>query len=258
MQIIQTAKEFQELRKNIHNKTIGFVPTMGALHKGHRSLLERSRNDNDLSVLSIYVNPKQFNDKNDFTTYPKTFESDLQIAQDAKVDYLFMPSDNCFASEFGLSTKFNTEHPFALLFEGSKRPGHFNGVLDIVSKLLNITRPTNLYLGEKDYQQYFLISQLVEAYYFDTEVIMCPTIREDSFLPFSSRNSKLSLGEKQKAQEFAAIFRDCTASNISQVRNTLENQGFNLEYLDIYDDRILVSIKIGNVRVIDNKNADIY
>ena len=187
-----------ELQKELKNKNIGFVPTMGALHEGHLSLIKKARAENEVVVVSIFVNPTQFLAGEDLDKYPKKFEADSKICELAGVDYIFAPNiDNMYNDNDEVLIKAPKIKGFIL--EGHFRPGHFDGVLQIVLKLFNIVKPTRAYFGKKDAQQLSLIKQMVKNLFLDIEIIEGETIREKSGLAMSSRNVYLSENEKEKA-----------------------------------------------------------
>lgn len=199
---IKRIKDWKKIRAKIKsNLSIGFVPTMGALHEGHCSLIQRSKQENDITVLSIFVNSTQFNEPDDYKNYPRNMESDLKLVEKFNVDYIFVPDEKEIYPE-GNNIYFNTDHPLSKMFEGKHRPGHFNGVLTVVMKLFQLVRPTRAYFGEKDYQQYLLIKSMAENFFMPINICVCPTIREKSGLPLSSRNSRLSKDEKEPAELF--------------------------------------------------------
>lgn len=229
--------------------SLGFVPTMGNLHVGHISLIQKSQAENDKTVVSIFINPTQFNNPDDFLKYPKTLEADLKILQDLKVDYCFTPSnDTMYADNYQYRIQENT---VSQNMEGSKRPGHFDGVLTIVLKLLHIIRPTRVYLGEKDFQQYQLIDGMVKAFFIPTEVVVCPTIREASGLAYSSRNNRLSPAQKEKAVRFATIFH--LLKSIPETQKLLEAEGIQVDYIAEQEGRRFIAVYIDDVRLIDNR-----
>ena len=200
MQIIKTIKE---LRPVIHeyrlkNKSIGFVPTMGALHPGHLSLIKASTEECECTVVSIYVNPIQFNDKEDFDSYPRNVNPDTQIARDAGVDILFMPEDEeIFPKESSTFVEISGHLTNALC--GISRPGHFRGVVTVVCKLFNIVQPDKAYFGMKDAQQGIVISKMVNDLNSPVEIRLMPTMREEDGLAYSSRNVNLTHEERKKA-----------------------------------------------------------
>ena len=191
MEIIRTVAELKaKLNAARENGSIGLVPTMGALHAGHLSLIERARRENDTVVVSVFVNPTQFNNPNDLATYPRTEEADTTMLREAGVDYAFIPSVEEIYPE--PDTRQFALGPVAEVMEGAMRPGHFNGVAQIVSKLFDFTRPTRAYFGEKDFQQIAVIRKMVELEGFDLEIVDCPIKREADGLAMSSRNVRLT------------------------------------------------------------------
>ena len=191
MEIIRTVAELKaKLNAARENGSIGLVPTMGALHAGHLSLIERARRENDTVVVSVFVNPTQFNNPNDLATYPRTEEADTAMLCEAGVDYAFIPSVEEIYPE--PDTRQFALGSVAEVMEGAMRPGHFNGVAQIVSKLFDFTRPTRAYFGEKDFQQIAVIRKMVELEGFDLEIVDCPIKREADGLAMSSRNVRLT------------------------------------------------------------------
>jgi len=245
--ILSDLKEWFNIRNSL-TATIGFVPTMGALHKGHLSLIERCVKENKISVVSIFVNPAQFNDKNDYENYPKTFDNDFKMLKEIGVDYLLMPDyNNLYPDDYKYKV---TETDFCKILEGHHRPGHFDGVLTVVLKLLNIVRSDKAYFGEKDYQQYKLIEGMTRAFFINTEVILCETIREDDGLAFSSRNVRLTKDERRKASLFPALLK--SKMNAEQIRSELEKLNFKVDYVQDLTDRRYGALWVGKVRLIDN------
>ena len=228
--------------------TIGFVPTMGNLHQGHLSLFEKSRHENDLTVGSIFVNPTQFNQQEDFLNYPNTISKDLQYLKELGVDFCLMPKPaEIYADNYRFQI---TENDISLNMEGKQRPGHFTGVLTIVMKLLQIVKPHKTYLGQKDYQQAQLIQNMVDAFFMDIEVITCKTIREKSGLACSSRNNRLNTDERKLANQFAQIFHG--SADILAMKKAMLALGIEVEYIEEHDNHRFVAVKIGNIRLIDN------
>ena len=196
MEIIRTIAELKAKLDSARAKgSIGLVPTMGALHDGHLSLIERARNENDTVVVSVFVNPTQFNNPSDLATYPRTEEADTAMLSSAGVDYAFIPSVEEIYPE--PDTRVFDLGPVAEVMEGAMRPGHFNGVAQIVSKLFEFTHPTRAYFGEKDFQQIAVIRRMVAIEGFDLEIVDCPIKRESDGLAMSSRNVRLS--QEQRA-----------------------------------------------------------
>ncbi len=249
MQIINTPQAFQAMRKTLTG-SVGFVPTMGNLHEGHASLLRKSKQENDITVLSIFINPTQFNNAEDFKHYPRTLEDDLTSAKQLDVDIVFLPTqENIYPDDYTYKVSaFNLWLSSEL--EGKFRPGHFEGMLTIVLKLLLITRPTRAYFGEKDYQQYQLIKKMAEAFFLDMEIIGCPTIRNSNGLPLSSRNNRFTPEQLEAAQQFPKIFHADLTSE--QIRVQLTKAGFEVEYIEEYEGRRFAAVKYASVRLIDN------
>lgn len=235
----------QSMDKNIR---VGFVPTMGALHQGHASLLQKSAAENDVSVLSVFVNPTQFNDSNDFAAYPKTCENDLSIASECAVDFIITPT---FEQIYPDNYRFKiSENNLSLKFCGASRPGHFDGVLTVVMKLLHIVNSNRAYFGEKDFQQLQLIKDMAKSFFLSTKIIGCPTSRESSGLALSSRNIRLSSAGREKA---ALIYKFAKQSSGAEdaKKNLIEN-GFTVDYVEDYQGRRFVAAILEGVRLIDN------
>ena len=200
------------------NASVGFVPTMGALHEGHLSLIEKSKQDNAITVCSIFVNPTQFNDKADFEKYPRTTEQDILLLNKADCDILFLPdAEEMYPAHEPVKVyKLNY---LEQVLEGKYRPGHFQGVCRIVDELLQIVQPDKLYLGQKDYQQCMVIKKLIQDHFSGSiELVICTTLREPSGLAMSSRNMRLSKGARQKA---VAIF-----NSLQQIQNHIQHTAF--------------------------------
>ena len=207
MQIVSTKKELQTLVQacKASRKTIGLVPTMGALHQGHASLVKRAVADNDICVVSVFVNPTQFNNKEDLAKYPRNIERDAELLSSIGADYVFAPTPEEMYSTEEMNTTFAFD--FAGLdqvMEGKMRPGHFNGVVQVVSRLFYLVQPDKAYFGEKDFQQLAIIHHMVErssmaGTFGNLQIIDCPIVREESGLALSSRNERLSAEEKETA-----------------------------------------------------------
>lgn len=249
MQIFHDLTEWRAFRKTLDAKaSLGFVPTMGNLHAGHASLFSTSTKENDYSLASIFINPTQFNRKDDFTHYPRTLNADLELAKACGIDYCLLPSEEAI---YGDGYRYQLqETELCALMEGKQRPGHFTGVLTIVLKLLNLAKPTRAYFGEKDYQQYLLIRDMANAFFMDIEIKACPTIRESSGLAYSSRNSRLNPRERVLAEEFARIFHQ--RKNITDIIEELDQNSIQVEYIEEYENRCFAAVMIGNIRLIDN------
>lgn len=247
MNIVTSVVEWQTIRMQLNSKTVGFVPTMGHLHSGHLSLCERSRAENDVTVMSIFVNPTQFNQESDFTKYPRTIEQDQEKIQGV-VDYLFLPNaQEIYHDNYQFKV---TETEISKELEGEFRPGHFDGMLTIVLKLFNLTNANRAYFGEKDFQQLLLVKKMVQAFFLRTEVIACETIRAEDGLALSSRNSRLTAEQRAKAKSFPALLNsELSVEKISQELNQL---GFKVDYVVDKWQRRLAAIWLDDVRLIDN------
>lgn len=248
MMIVRSPSDFLSLRKTFLGKSIGFVPTMGALHPGHESLLNKAHSENEITVLSIFVNPTQFNDKKDFEKYPQTWEADISLAEKAGVDVIFAPS---FESVYPDQYKYKIlENDFSQLLCGKDRPGHFDGVLTIVMKLFQIVQPTRAYFGEKDFQQLTLIQGMVQAFFLPLEIVPVPTLRESDGLAMSSRNVRLTPEQRKQAPEIYRIITQ--ASSAVDALQKLEVAGFKIDYCVDLNNRRFVAVRLGEVRLIDN------
>lgn len=278
MQIFEKITNLQETLKTLQNqnKSIGFVPTMGALHAGHLSLIEQSKQENDYTVVSIYVNPTQFNNTSDLEKYPRTLEDDSKKLEEMSCDFLFFPSNEImYPQKASLSFSFGD---LEKRMEGAFREGHFNGVALVVSKLFNIVKPNRAYFGQKDLQQYLIIKTLKENLFFDLEVIACPIKREEDGLAMSSRNMRLTLAQRKQA---VALFQALNLAKkmLSEQKVGIENtqkeisdflEKFSLvklEYFEVVNSQNLKPIEnidsekkialciaayLGEVRLIDN------
>lgn len=249
MHIFHDLNEWMVYRQQIPaTRSIGFAPTMGNLHPGHASLFVNSKKDNDYTVSSLFINPTQFNKPDDFSHYPRTLEADLQLMERSGVDFCLLPTEaQMYADNYTYQLH---EQQLSQLMEGQYRPGHFNGVLTVVMKLFNLTRPTRAYFGEKDYQQFLLIQGMVKALFMNIELHACPTIRESSGLAYSSRNNRLSSKERQCADEFARIFHQDKPCAL--IKDELMAKNISVEYIEEYIDRRFAAVLIGAVRLIDN------
>lgn len=249
MQIFHDLNKWLALRKQLSPElSLGFVPTMGNLHTGHISLYIKAKEENDRTIASIFVNPTQFNRADDFSNYPRTLETDLKLLEQAGVDYCLLPTEQAiYADGFRYQLQ---ETELCQLMEGKHRPGHFTGVLTIVMKLLNLVRPQRAYFGEKDYQQYLLIREMVTAFFMDVAIKACPTIREESGLAYSSRNNRLSASQRQDAEKFARIFQQ--NKTCEQLVKELQSQGLTVDYIEEFAERRFAAVMIGDIRLIDN------
>nr|WP_041112976.1 MULTISPECIES: pantoate--beta-alanine ligase [unclassified Hydrogenobaculum] len=252
-------------------KTIGFVPTMGYLHEGHMSLVKASKNMCDITVVSIFVNPKQFGPKEDYSRYPRNLERDLKLLEEAKIDMVFIPDVDTIYPE-GFSTTINIG-PLADILEGTFRPGHFDGVCTVVTKLFNIIKPDKAFFGEKDYQQLKIIQKLVKDLNLDIEIVPIPTKREEDGLAMSSRNAYLNQEERRRASSiyrFLLKAKEAFEKGIKDTDKIIEYAKAVLDvdvidYIKIVDketleekttpskyDRIFIAVRIGSTRLIDN------
>lgn len=250
MTITHTIAEWQALRASpvFQGGTVGFVPTMGALHAGHVSLLERARRENDLVVLSIFVNPTQFNDPKDLEKYPRTWEGDVALARRAGVDAILAP-DRAEMYPDGYHYRV-TEDALSGRMEGAHRPGHFDGVLTVVLKLLLLVRADRAYFGEKDMQQLLLVRGMARAFFLPTEIVPCATVRADDGLALSSRNALLTPAGRARAPEFARILRE--VADPAAARQRLEAAGFGVDYVEEYEQWRLGAVRLDGIRLIDN------
>jgi pantoate--beta-alanine ligase len=248
MHVWNTVADWQNRRRALNGASIGLVPTMGALHRGHASLIERCRKDNDVAVVSIFVNPTQFNDPRDLDRYPRTIESDLAMLEAAGVDDVFAPQ----ASElYPHGYRFRIEeNEITRLMEGAHRPGFLQGVMTVVLKLLNLVGPDRAYFGEKDYQQLKILTEMARDFFIPTEIVPCSTVREESGLAESSRNRLLSPAARDRA---ASIFRALTsAPDTPSAATTLAANGFFVDYVEEHWGRRFAAASLDGVRLIDN------
>lgn len=250
MDIFFKVQHWRNQRKfdRIEGLSLGMIPTMGALHRGHLSLIEKSLKENDRTVVSIFVNPTQFDNPDDFAKYPVQLEKDIETLRVSGVHYLVLPDyEEIYPDNFHYQVLENEE---SHLLCGAHRPGHFNGVLTVVMKLLHLADPERAYFGEKDYQQLKLIGGMVKAFFMNVEVIGCPTLREESGLAMSSRNQHLSPIQLDLASQFNQILR--SAASAKEATKALRQVGFSVDYVEERWGRRLGAVQLGNVRLIDN------
>ncbi len=250
MKQISDLKEWRELSHSSLSgrRTIGFVPTMGALHDGHLSLVRRCVEGNDITVVTIFINPTQFNDPDDLNAYPSDLETDCRLLEEMSVDYLLTPVyHDLYPDDYRYKI---FENQFSAEMEGSQRQGHFDGVLTVVMKLLNLVDADRAYFGEKDHQQYLLVRDMALAFFCRTEIILCPTIRERDGLACSSRNALLAQSEREIAPLFYRYLRDHLAAE--EIRRRLTESGFEVDYVEEVNGRRYGAVRLGNVRLIDN------
>lgn len=248
MHVSNTLAGWTARRWVLDGRRIGFVPTMGALHHGHGSLVERCRAENDIVVVTIFVNPPQFNDPKDLERYPRTLDQDLALLESLGTDEVIMPSaPEMYPQGYGFRIEPRSED---LVLEGEYRRGFIQGVLTVVLKLLNLVRPDRAYFGEKDYQQLQVVTGMAREFIVPTEIIPCVTVREESGLAMSSRNTLLSQEGRNRA---ACLFRALTtAVSCDAARATLEAEGFVVEYVEERWARRLAAVHLEGVRLIDN------
>lgn len=276
MNIVHTIKDLQAALSALRaqGKTVGLVPTMGALHAGHASLVKRSVAENDVTVVSVFVNPTQFNDKNDLVKYPRTLEADCVLLESCGASFAFAPSVEEMYPE--PDTRQFSYAPLDTVMEGAFRPGHFNGVCQIVSKLFNAVKPDRAYFGEKDFQQLAIIREMVRQMQFPLEIVRCPIVREEDGLALSSRNARLSGEERQQALRISqTLFESRTFAadhTVEETQRFVEESiaaapGLRLEYFELVDGTTLqkishwsdtdyavgcITVFCGEVRLIDN------
>ncbi len=250
MKCLNSLAELKSFRSALDG-TVGFVPTMGALHQGHLSLVERSLAESDHTLVSIYVNPTQFNSANDLENYPDTLEADLASLA-GKADGVFLPTYGLlYPDDFDYRLD---EMGFSNRLCGENRPGHFTGVLTVVMKLLNLMKPDRAYFGEKDYQQLKLVRGMVETFFLETEIVGCPIIREPDGLAMSSRNLNLTPADRSLSPRFHQIL--ASATDDAAARRSLQDAGFEVDYVETIDGRRFGAVLMGTlekpVRLIDN------
>ena len=248
IRVWRTLDAWKHRRRALKGRSIGFVPTMGALHAGHGSLVERCRRENEVVVVSIFVNPTQFNDAGDLQRYPRTFEHDLALVGNLGADELIMPGPaDLYPSGYRFRIESETD---TRLMEGAHRPGFLQGVMTVVLKLLNLVRADRAYFGEKDYQQLQVVTDMAREFFVPTEIVPCATVRDESGLALSSRNMLLSAAGKREA---AGLFRALTrASTPAEARAMLETQGLVVDYVEEHAGRRFAAAFLEGVRLIDN------
>ncbi|MBI5447276.1 MAG: pantoate--beta-alanine ligase [Gammaproteobacteria bacterium] len=248
MNIVTQIKAWQTIRKQFNTHSLGFIPTMGCLHEGHLSLVDRAKRENDRVVVSIFVNPTQFNQEQDFLSYPNTLEQDTQLLIERHVDYLFLPqASELYSDHYSIKI---SEETLSAELEGAHRPGHFTGMLTVVLKLLNLIQAHRAYFGEKDYQQLLLVKKMVEALFIPTDIMACDTCRAKNGLALSSRNTRLSPEQQQHA---AHLFRLLNSElDINTLQAQLLELGFKIDYVEEKWQRRLAAVWLDGVRLIDN------
>ncbi|TLD87306.1 pantoate--beta-alanine ligase [Helicobacter sp. MIT 05-5294] len=278
MQVFTTTQELREFiaqyKSQNPTKTIGLVPTMGALHKGHLSLIETSRAHCDCTIVSLFVNPTQFGANEDFSQYPRKKEADLHICNKAGVNVVFMPEiEQMYPLDSTLQITFNAPKAMANVLEGKTRPGHFNGVLQIVLKLFNLVRPNKAFFGQKDAQQLLIVQKMVQDLFLPIQIIPCPIVRNEEGLALSSRNAYLSANGIQQALKISASLNATTKAIMRGIKESQELkrialeilEGLEVEYFEIVNHElqpleqiqkdstlILVVARVEGVRLLDN------
>lgn len=239
------AERTQQRRSGL---TLGFVPTMGALHEGHRSLIQRSTRENDRTLVSIFVNPTQFDQPDDLAAYPRTLDRDLAMVRQEGADAAYVPqATDLYADAYRYRI---AEHDYSRRMEGAHRAGHFDGVLTVVMKLLQIAGADRAYFGEKDWQQLTLVRGMAAAFFLPIEIVACPTVREADGLALSSRNQRLSTDDRQRAPAFHQWLS--SAASADAAADGLRALGFAVDYVEDHDGRRLGAVHLGGVRLIDN------
>jgi pantoate--beta-alanine ligase len=247
--VLTTPQELQSWRQSLPTETsVGFVATMGALHLGHQELLQKSKVENTVTVLSIFINPTQFNDKKDLEKYPVTFEADLEMAKKNLVTVVFAPDFSLMYPDNYRYKIMETEVSLQLC--GKDRPGHFDGVLTVVLKLLNLVQPKRAYFGEKDFQQYSLIRDMAQAFFLSCEIIPVPTVREADGLAMSSRNVRLTPAQREWAPQIRKVI--VSSPSAGEAQQTLEKSGVQVDYITDFEGRRFAAVRVGEVRLIDN------
>lgn len=276
MRVVKSIKVLRKLlrKEKLSNHKIGFVPTMGSLHEGHLSLIRNCRRENEISILSIFINPKQFVKGDDFSSYPREEKKDIFLAKKENIDIIFFPTNKEMYSD-GHSTVINVEKLSTVLC-GKYRPGHFQGVTTVVGKLLNIIEPDTLYLGQKDAQQAIILKKMIDDLNWPVKVNICPTVREKNGLAMSSRNQYLSDNEKKEA---SILFRSLKEAKhtilsgqrdskkiIQSIRNLItKNSSAKIQYIECVNAdtlekltilkgkmMIALAVHLGRARLIDN------
>jgi len=280
MEVFTLKSQYNDWRSKTADKTIGFVPTMGALHNGHIQLVKDSCLNNDLTVVSIFVNPTQFNQQGDLTNYPRTLQKDLLLLEDSGCDAVIVPSvEEIYPS--GLENFINIDLGYLdTVMEGAYRPGHFKGVIMVVDLLFKLVKPHKAYFGEKDYQQLLVIKKLKETQNYSIQIVSCPIFREIDGLAYSSRNLLLSKENRAKAKivpnvllHSIEMFKKLTIEDLKKWVEVTVNSvsGVSLDYFEVVNQntlkpissqiveeeiRFFIAVKIGGIRLIDNMIAE--
>ena len=252
--VVRTAESWKRYRKALSG-SLGFVPTMGALHEGHLALARAALENHDHALVSLYVNPTQFDNPEDLQKYPHNFGDDCRMLEEIGVEYVFSPSyDDLYPDKYVYRV---TETEDSAVLEGAHRPGHFDGVLTVVLKLLNLARADAAYFGEKDFQQLKLVSGMARALLHPTRIVACPTVRESDGLAMSSRNQRLNTAQRELAKHWARLLADRSLS-CDEVKTRLEARGFSVDYIEDRWGRRLGAVRVPpleggpEIRLIDN------
>jgi pantoate--beta-alanine ligase len=248
MHVWNTVAAWRDRRRSLECQSVGFVPTMGGLHRGHESLVERCRTENGIAVVSIFVNPTQFNDPQDLSRYPRTLDRDLATLASLGVDDVLVPDA---ADLYPNDYRFHVEPGGGdSVLEGACRPGFLPGMLTIVLKLLNLVHADNAYFGEKDYQQLQLVTEMAAEFFIPTKIVACPTVREEAGLAMSTRNQLLSTQGRDRSPHLFQILQ--STSDPAEARTALEAAGFTVDYVEERWGRRLAAVFLDGVRLIDN------
>lgn len=276
MELVTSVEGLHEILNPLRDRhlTVGFVPTMGALHEGHITLVRRSVSENDYTVVSVFVNPTQFNNKSDLEKYPRNLQRDAALLKEAGCNVVFAPEVDAMYTSEELNRSFDFDFGgLDQVMEGSFRPGHFNGVVQVVSKLFSLVLPTRAYFGEKDFQQLAIIRRMNSLLQHDVEIVACPIVREPSGLAMSSRNERLTSHEREIASGISKVLFECRTfvpdKSPLEIKSWVETQidsidGLRLEYFEIANITTLltaqnwdeptvgcIAVFCGDVRLID-------
>lgn len=257
LKVISTKKELRSYLKSL-NGTIGLVPTMGALHNGHKSLIEAANKENDFVVVSVFVNPTQFGPNEDYNKYPRTLEKDVELAKEAGADVVFAPSPKEMYTNIYFEEKETTlvcpPYKYVNRLCGKSRPGHFDGVCTVVSKLFNLVKPNRAYFGQKDAQQLFIIQKMAEELDFDIEIKKCPIVRETDGLAISSRNSYLSENDRKKAVNISLALKKAKELKDKGIKETQTLIDAAFSYLEEFDVDYVEIVSLEDFTKIDTIN----
>ena len=271
MQILRTIQELKAWRKALNTNDIGFVPTMGALHNGHASLIQRATSENSAVIVSIFVNPKQFLAGEDYTQYPRKEQADLAMAKGCGASACFLPSEDEFYS--GDDTLISAPKELASVLEGQIRPGHFDGVCRVLNKFFNLIKPQRAYFGQKDAQQLLIVQKMVKDFFIDIEIKACQIVREADGLAISSRNAYLNEAELLEALKLSRALKkaksliDLGTLSSAEIKKAIKEilEPLEIDYIAITDKNliardnvvldntlILLAVRVGKTRLIDN------